>query len=93
VNVYNSNDTIAAISSPSNDHRAIVRLSGPQTLDILNHICTSPAADKEGITTCRISDINLEAIVYLFRQPRSYTGDDLAEIHLWANQAITETLM
>ncbi len=93
MSVYNSNDTIAAISSPSNDHRVIVRLSGPQTLDILNRICASPVADKGGITTCRISDINLDAVVYLFRQPRSYTGDDLAEIHLWANQAITEALM
>jgi tRNA modification GTPase len=91
--MYATNDTIAAISSPSNDHRVIVRLAGPQTLDILNRICTSPVADKAGITTCRISDINLDAVVYLFRQPRSYTGDDLAEMHLWANQAITEALM
>ncbi len=93
MNVYNSNDTITAISSPSNDHRVIVRLAGPQALDILNRICVSPVADKAGVTTCRISDINLDAVVYLFRQPRSYTGDDLAEIHLWANQAITEALM
>ncbi len=93
MNVYNSTDTIAAISSPSNDHRVIVRLAGPQTLDIMNRVCASPVADKAGITTCRISDINLDAIVYLFRSPRSYTGDDLAEIHLWANQAITEALM
>jgi tRNA modification GTPase len=91
--VYNSNDTIAAISSPSNNHRVIVRLSGPQTLDILNRIFASPVADKAGITSCHISGINLDAVVYLFRQPRSYTGDDLAEIHLWANQAITEALM
>ncbi|MGD0571964.1 MAG: tRNA uridine-5-carboxymethylaminomethyl(34) synthesis GTPase MnmE [Sedimentisphaerales bacterium] len=93
MNVYNSTDTIAAISSPNNDHRVIARLAGPQTLDILNHICASPVADKAGITTCRISDINIDAAVYLFRSPRSYTGDDLAEIHLWANQAITEKLM
>ncbi len=91
--MYKLNDTIIAISSPSNDHRVIVRLTGPQTFDILNRICVSPVADKAGITTCRISDINLDAVVYLFLQPHSYTGDNLAEIHLWANQAITETLM
>jgi len=93
VNVYNSNDTIAAISSPNNDHRVIVRLSGSEVIDILHRMFTPFVFDKAGITTCRISDINLDAIVYLFRQPRSYTGDDLAEIHLWANQAITEALM
>jgi tRNA modification GTPase len=37
--------------------------------------------------------MNLDCVVYLFRQHHSYTGDDLVEIHLWANQAITETLM
>ena len=91
--MYNSNDTICAISSPANDHRVIIRISGPQTPDILNRICISSVADKAGITICRISDINLDVVVYLFRSPHSYTGDDLAEIHLWANQAITETLM
>ena len=96
MNVYNSNDTIAAISSPNNDHRVIVRLAGPQTFDILNRICVSPVADKAGITTGHISidtGITIDGVVYLFRSPRSYTGDDLAEIHLWANQAITEKLM
>jgi tRNA modification GTPase len=93
VNVYNSNDTIAAISSPNNDHRVIVRLSGSEVIGILHRMFTPFVFDKAGITTCRISDINLDAVVYLFRSPRSYTGDDLAEIHLWANQAITETLM
>ena len=91
--MYNSGDTIAAVSSPTGDHQVILRLSGPQTLDILSCICTSRVAYKAGITTCHISDINPDAIVYLFRQPHSYTGDDLAEIHIWANQAITKTLM
>jgi tRNA modification GTPase len=96
VNVYNSNDTIVAISSPSNNQRVIIRLDGSQVIDILQHLFTSSVFDKAGITAGRISidtGIKLEAIVYLFRQPHSYTGDDLAEIHLWANQAITETLM
>ncbi|HEY5505629.1 MAG TPA: GTPase, partial [Sedimentisphaerales bacterium] len=85
-----------AISSPSNNQRVIVRLGGSQVIDILQRTFTSSVFDKAGITTGRISintGINLEAIVYLFRQPHSYTGDDLAEIHIWANQAITETLM
>jgi tRNA modification GTPase len=91
--MYAPNDTIIAVSSPTGDHRVILRITGPQTLNILNHICASPLADKAGITACRISDINLDAVIYLFRQPRSYTGDDLAEIHLWTNQAITEKMM
>lgn len=89
--MYNPGDTIAAVSSPANDHRVIIRISGPETINILNKIFTPLVAGNPGIASGKI--INLDATVYLFRQPRSYTGDDLAEIHLWANQAITEALM
>jgi tRNA modification GTPase len=89
--MYKLNDTIAAISSPSNDHRVIVRLSGPQTLDILNQIFTPSISGNPGIGPGKI--MNLNCLVYLFRQPHSYTGDDLAEIHVWANRAVAEALM
>ena len=73
--MYNSNDTIAAISSPSNDHRVIVRLSGPQTIDILNQIFTSPVSDKSGHNDLSAYQImNLDATVYLFRQPAFLHG-------------------
>ena len=91
MNVYNFNDTIAAVSSPSNDQRIILRLTGPQTIVIINQIFTPAVSGNPGITSGRI--LNLDSVVYFFRQPHSYTGDDLAEIHLWANQAVTETLM
>jgi tRNA modification GTPase len=96
VNVYNSNDTIVAVSSPGSNHRVIVRISGPGTIQISNRILAPTITAEAGITRGSVSvtaNINLDAIVYLFRQPHSYTGDDLAEIHIWANQAITETLM
>jgi tRNA modification GTPase len=94
--VYNFNDTIAAVSSPTSDHRVILRLSGPQTIDILNQIFSPAALGNPGITQGIVlvtKDINLDSVVYLFRQPHSYTGDDLAEIHLWANPAVTEQLL
>jgi tRNA modification GTPase len=94
--MYNPSDTITAVSSPSNDYRVIVRISGPQTNDILNRIFSRPFKNISGIETGTVSiqeEINLDSVVYLFHQPHSYTGDDLAEIHLWANQAITENLM
>jgi tRNA modification GTPase len=91
VNVYNFNDTIAAVSSPSNDHRVILRITGPQTVAIINQIFTPAVSGNPGITSGTI--LNLDSAVYLFRQPHSYTGDDLAEIHLWANPAVTELLL
>ena len=91
MNVYNFNDTIAAISSPTNDHRVILRITGPQTVAIINQIFTPSVSGNPQITSGTIS--NLDSAVYLFRQPHSYTGDDLAEIHLWANPAVTEILL
>lgn len=96
MNVYNSNDTIVAISSPGSNHRVIVRIAGPGTIQTLNRILVPTITAEAGITRGSVSvtaNINLDAVIYLFREPHSYTGDDLAEIHLWANQAIIETLM
>jgi tRNA modification GTPase len=89
--MYHLNDTIAAVSSPGNDHRVIVRLTGSKAVSIINQIFTPAVSGKPGITSGKI--LNLESTVYLFRQPHSYTGDDLAEIHIWANPAVTETLI
>ncbi len=89
--MYNLSDTIAAVSSPSSDYRAIVRITGPQTLNILKQIFSPSIPGNPGIGSGKI--MNLDCILYFFRSPHSYTGDDLAEIHLWSNRAVTETLM
>jgi len=91
ISMYNANDTITAVSSPSNDHRVILRISGPETINILNQIFAPAVSGNSGIASGKIA--NLDCLVYLFRQPHSYTGDDLAEIHLWANTAVTEALI
>jgi tRNA modification GTPase len=89
--MYNPADTITAVSSPGNDHRVILRITGPQTVAIINQIFTPAVSGNPGITSGTI--LNLDSAVYLFREPHSYTGDDLAEIHLWANPAVTEFLL
>jgi tRNA modification GTPase len=94
--MYNPIDTIVAVSSPANDHNVIIRITGPQAIVILNQICKPNIPENPGITKCKISiddDIILDAVIYLFRQPHSYTGDDLAEIHFWSNQPLTEALL
>jgi tRNA modification GTPase len=39
------------------------------------------------------NELEAEAQLYLFLAPHSYTGDDIAEIHLHTNPAVTEALM
>jgi tRNA modification GTPase len=38
-------------------------------------------------------ELRIDATVYLFRAPHSYTGDDVAEIHIYASRAVTEALV
>ncbi|MHC4434519.1 MAG: hypothetical protein ACYTBS_21995 [Planctomycetota bacterium] len=35
-------------------------------------------------------ELEIDAKLYLFHAPHSYTGDDVAEIHVYANRAVTE---
>jgi len=39
------------------------------------------------------NELEVDAQLYLFLAPHSYTGDDIAEIHLHTNPAVTEALM
>jgi tRNA modification GTPase len=90
-------DTIAAVSSPTNDQRVIVRITGPETADILKQIFTPTIpCDKAGIISGNITideGLKLDATLYLFLAPHSYTGQTLAEIHLYTNQAVVQALM
>ena len=94
--MYESNDTIVAVSSPSSGPRVIVRISGPETVGICKQIFTPMITEaKSGLITGSIivdDGLKVDAILYLFLAPRSYTGDDVAEIHLFANRAITGEL-
>ena len=95
--MYELDDTITAISSPRAGQRAIVRISGPETIDTCERIFSSPIPkDRSGVFSGRIavdSELQVDATLYLFLAPHSYTGDDIAEIHIHTNAAVTEALM
>ncbi len=83
-------DTICALSSaPGRSGIAVVRLSGPACFDILGNVF-APAQPQKQIPMRRAvlgrvldpeSHAELdEALVTCFQSPRSYTGEDVAEI-------------
>jgi len=86
-----TDDTIVAISSaPGAAPRGIVRLSGPDAITLAVRMgCRTPAAalaDAPGFTV-HAGQIALEdnlcapADFYVFRAPRSYTRQNLVELH------------
>ncbi|MHC4060848.1 MAG: tRNA modification GTPase [Planctomycetota bacterium] len=95
--MYQFNDTIVAVSSPRAEQRAIVRISGPGTLDALRRIFR-PSIPEEGNAVIAGSltiepELRIDAKLYLFLGPYSYTGETIAEIHFYTNPALTEALL
>ena len=95
--MYNLNDTIVAVSSPTSDKAVIVRITGPDTIEVCRRTFSPPISeDKAGLfrgTVAVDAGLNTDAKLYLFWAPCSYTGEDLAEIHIYTSDAVTETLM
>jgi tRNA modification GTPase len=95
--MYELNDTIVAVSSPTSDKRVIVRITGPETIDVLRRIFTpSIVGDEAGFFSGSVlvdTALRVDAKLYLFLAPHSYTGETLAEIHIYTNRSVTEAVM
>jgi tRNA modification GTPase len=104
--MYNLNDTIVAVSSPPLGERAIVRISGPDALEIcrrifkptnssssLVHPPSSIVPHLLGGKVAIDNELEIDATLYLFLSPHSYTGDTLSEIHIYTNPSITVALL
>ncbi len=74
---------------------AVVRVSGPATLSIVNALCGSaPRPRLAALRTLRHDGVALdEALVLRFEGPASYTGEDSAEFHVHGGRAVVEALM
>lgn len=83
-----SDDTICAISSPpGNGAIALVRMSGPRAFEIVKLLVKLRSGidfSKRGLYYGSFSEPGQEAtdeiVLSLFPAPRSYTGEDIAEI-------------
>ena len=97
--MYNVNDTIVAVSSPAKEKRVIVRVTGPEAFKVCSEIFKNiNASDIRGenrkiIAGNLIIDKEFPVFLYLFPSPHSYTGDDVAEIHIHTNQSVAETIL
>ena len=95
--MYELNDTIVAVSSPTSEQEVIVRITGPKTIDKVSQIF-SPGIPKgqRGLIRGSVAvddELRIDAKLYLFLAPHSYTGDDVAEIHIYTNPSVTGALM
>ncbi len=94
-------DTIVALSSPPGaGSRGIVRLSGPQAVAIARSRLARAPALPAGAYACAAVSVKVpgfpgavEGALYLMRAPRSYTREDVAEIHVPGSPALLSALL
>jgi tRNA modification GTPase len=88
-------DTIFAVSSsvfPA--ARAIVRLAGPDAFPIARQLCPDlPETSGASPMMLAWDHMQIPATVYRFRGPRSYSGDDIVELHIPGNPLLTQLLL
>jgi tRNA modification GTPase len=89
-------DTIFALATaPGRAAVAVVRVSGPGTLSIVEALCgRAPKPRLAALRKLRHQGVELdEALVLSFQGPASYTGEDSAEFHVHGGRAVVETLL
>lgn len=95
------NDTIVALSSaPGPGDRAVVRLSGPDALTIVRDLFStgepvSPTRRRVYAGRVELPDVRspLPADLYVWPGPRSYTGQNLVELHTISSPPLVDLLV
>src|SRR5262245_16664468 len=89
-------DTIVAVSSPpGRSPRAMIRISGPGTEDVLQDLQAAKSSGRRASSAvARLTDtLELPILLCVYKSPRSYTGEDLAEIQCPGNPHLVERLI
>lgn len=96
-----ASETIVAVSSPpGRSPRGLIRIAGPAALGVLDTLVNAdPGRGEERglpertLTPVRLKSPPIPALLLLFRAPRSYTGDDLAELQVPGHPALLDRLL
>ena len=100
---HNNKDTIAAISTPLGESGiGIVRLSGPLA-EVISSRLFKPRGKKAALTSHRFRYGEIidpgtgqpidEALIVLMRAPKTYTKEDIVEIHCHGGYLIMEKIL
>ena len=90
--------TIYALSSGQGiSGLAVIRISGPLTNSVINKITNSKLPKERQATRRKFIKINNnevidEGILIWFPAPNSYTGEDMAEVHVHGSKAVVDAI-
>ncbi len=87
-------DTIVAVASPpGRSPRGLLRISGPGTGRVLDHLLKATPCVSRRLIPVRIRRPRLPALLLRFASPASYTGEDAAELQVPGNAALLDRLL
>ncbi|MBN1355818.1 tRNA uridine-5-carboxymethylaminomethyl(34) synthesis GTPase MnmE [bacterium] len=96
------NDTIAAVATPPGmGGIAVIRLSGPQAKAIAGHVFRPFRTVKlrsryftgGSVVDPETDEILDRVLLVFFKGPKSYTGEDIIEIHCHGGEAIVRSIL
>ncbi|HEX4959076.1 MAG TPA: tRNA uridine-5-carboxymethylaminomethyl(34) synthesis GTPase MnmE, partial [Lacibacter sp.] len=93
-------DTIVALATPHGIGAiGVIRISGPKSIDIINALFPSKDLSKQSTHTIHVGFLKAddkvldEVVISLFKNPKSYTGEDVVEISCHGSPYIQEQVM
>ncbi len=99
-----NSETVAAVSTPPGRSAiGLIRITGPDAIKILDSVCKfatnkfeSSKLEPRKVYKCILHDNSLdvdEVLITIFRNPGSYTGEDMSEISCHGNPYIIIKIM
>lgn len=97
MNIINEFDTISAISTPvATGGVGVIRISGDKSFEIISKISSKKEFTPNIISHCWILDGEKkvdEVLILPFKSPKSYTGEDVIEIHCHGGVNIVKKIL
>ncbi|MFI5219981.1 MAG: tRNA uridine-5-carboxymethylaminomethyl(34) synthesis GTPase MnmE [Bacteroidia bacterium] len=102
---FHKDDTIAALATPAGTGAiAVIRLSGKNTFEICEKVFRKKSLSKKKLSGQKSHTIHFgniidgekiidEALVSIFKSPRSYTGEDVIEISCHGSSFIQQKIL
>ncbi len=95
--MYQSGDTIYALASGLGTAGvAVIRLSGPEVLNVLKNLCglENPKPNYAYFRSLVFQDKVLDkGLVLYFKAPHSFTGEDVAELQIHGGRGVIQSVM
>lgn len=90
--MMSSSQTIYALATPLGGAIAVIRISGDKTLPVLRKIFTGKIDHSKLYHGMLVSgdEPKDDIMAVFFRSPNSYTGEDMAELHIHGSRAIAD---